>query len=388
MTPSSISLIQLTDACVACGLCVPHCPSYQKLGTEADSPRGRIALMRGVLDARIPANERFIEHIDRCLTCRACERACPNHVHFGELITGMRAQIAPLRPRLVRWFESAARAILVRPRVLETLAPFVALCRASRAGRFLPQALATWLSRATSKADFRAFYPAHGKARGEVALFLGCVARVFDNETLRSAIFVLNRMGYGVTVPESQTCCGALSRQAGDLTQANKLARRNVRAFASTDTVVTTASGCGLALAEYGEDYGEHAFSRRVIDISDFLANLPGTERLASPNVKIAVHEPCTQARANSAMQLLNKIAGVETVRLAGNDQCCGAAGAYFLTQRKIAEALRDDKVSAFAESGANLLVTSNVGCALHLHAGGVEAIHPVTFIARQHARS
>lgn len=343
--------------------------------------------MKGVLDEQIPANERFIEHIDLCLTCRTCERVCPNHVRFGELVGGMRERIAPLRPPLARWLGKAARALLVRPWVLEMLAPLVAICRASGVGRVLPKTLTTWLASAAWRPRFRAFYPARGQARGKVALFLGCVARVFDNETLHSAIFVLNRLGYDVSMPRSQTCCGALSRQAGDLDEANKLAQRNVKAFANVEAIVTTASGCGLALREYGEDYGEHAFSAKAIDISDFLAKLPELDGIGRFAARVAIHEPCSARQSASVRQLLNRIPGMTAAPLGGNDQCCGAAGMYFLTQPAIAESLRQDKAQAFVESGAQILVTSNIGCALHLKAAGIDAVHPVTLLARHHAR-
>ncbi|MGH8771470.1 MAG: (Fe-S)-binding protein [Burkholderiales bacterium] len=383
---SNDSLSRIADACVACGLCVPRCPTYRKTGSEADSPRGRIALIQGVLDSRIPPNPRFIEHMDLCLTCRVCERVCPNQVRFGELIDGMRERIEKLRPGAERFWSRAARALIARPRLLQSLAPLAALARAINLHGLLPRSkrreTEAWLSTVPWLSRFEEWYPPRGNARGEVALFLGCVARLFDVETLRSTIFVLNKLGYAVRIPKSQTCCGALARHGGDLAQAKKLAMRNAKAFEKVDVVVASATGCGLALVEYGQDHGAHEFSSKVADISAFLARQWQRQTIAPLRAMIAVHEPCT-AR-NSANSLLERIPGVVTKPLQGNDQCCGAAGTYFLTQPSMANALRQDKVKALEKLGAQILVTSNVGCALHFKAAGISVLHPVTLLARQ----
>ncbi|MGH8727236.1 MAG: heterodisulfide reductase-related iron-sulfur binding cluster [Burkholderiales bacterium] len=380
MSVSTNSLAQIADTCVACGLCVPRCPTYRKTGSEADSPRGRIALIKGVLDENIPANPRFIEHIDLCLTCRACERICPNNVRFGELIDGTRARIEPLRPLFSRLLARSARALIARPRSLQSLAVLGALVRALRIP--LPARTRAWLASVSWPHRFEEWYPAQGETRGEVALFIGCVARIFDVATLTSTIFVLNSLGYGVRIPRSQTCCGALARRGGDSDQARKLVERNLAAFEKADFVVTTATGCGLTLAEYGDDYGARTFSAKVVDIGEFIANHWNGPSVTPLPAAIAVHKPCTSR--HSTKDMLEKIPAALVKPLPGNDQCCGAAGAYFLTQPAMANALRQEKVDAFNQSGAQILATSNIGCALHFKAAGINAAHPVTLLAKQ----
>ncbi len=441
--------------CVACGLCLPHCPTYRITLSEADSPRGRIALMSGVATGRIPMNERFELHMDRCLTCRACEAACPNHVRFGDLMDEARAMMktspsgllqgksATRQSRLQEWLK---RELVARPARIDALRPLLRLYRRSglqkwmrklplfRAGRLaLLEAQLPFVGKPLTppagthpKGGWAAVYPAAGRCRGEVGLFLGCVARLTDVATLNAAIFVLNRLGYTVHVPPAQTCCGALHQHAGDLPAAAELAHANANAFSALNlkTVISTASGCGIQLAEWasltspssGKPPGVQTARKasagnfrasgsierilpRVMDISAFLAQAEGWEdvKLAPLACRIAVHEPCTLRNvlrgSAHAYSLLRRIPGAEVVALAGNDQCCGAAGMYFLDQPEISGALLRDKIAALGESGARYLATSNVGCAMHI-AGGLretqetgaemEVVHPVTLIARQ----
>lgn len=437
------SLIAEANRCVACGLCLPHCPTYRVTQSEADSPRGRIALMSGVAGGRIPMNERFILHIDRCLTCRACEAACPNHVGYGGLVDEARAMIrmsadagrersAPQPSWLRRWLESR---ILARPARLDALRPVVRAYQRSglqavvRRFRLLGKSELAVLERQLPWVDlpcaphtasgeergtgagsgWQAVYPATGRVRGEVGLFLGCIARLADAATLNSTLFVLNRLGYTVHVPSAQTCCGALHRHGGDKSTAAHLARQNVAAFGGLPgvrTILSTASGCGAQLAEYGvADASPVAsaskrqaenFSTGVMDIDAFLAAFPGWDDvpLAPLPQRIAVHEPCSLRnvmRASAhAYALLSRIPGARVAPLAGNDQCCGAAGTYFLDQPEMAQALLRDKMTALDASGARYLATSNVGCALHIaselreHGSGIEVLHPVTLLARQ----
>ncbi|HVS26399.1 MAG TPA: (Fe-S)-binding protein [Burkholderiales bacterium] len=406
-------LADLADRCVACGLCLPHCPTYLKTLSEADSPRGRIQLMKGVLEARIPLNARFIEHIDLCLTCRACENVCPNNVAYGELVDGTRVIIEAQRPRskLHQWLRGFAMSELAaKPWRLEKLASLLRFYRQSglqRLARGLGilrvlglNEMEQHLPPVARHPGWNEIYPASGEVRGEVGLFLGCVARVADAATLNAAIFVLNRLGYMVHVPRSQTCCGALYQHSGDLEAAKQLARENLRAFAAPNlgAVISTASGCGATLAEYKRILGDEAraFSARITDLSSFLSQDGQMHKIdiLQLNAKIAVQDPCTLRNVmrseKSPYALLKLIPQAEVVALTGNDQCCGAAGTYFLSQPEMAGTLRDDKIRALQQSGASWLATSNVGCAMHLAEGvraaglAVKIVHPVTLLARQ----
>lgn len=387
--------------CVACGLCLPHCPTYRKTLNEADSPRGRIALMQGVLEHSIPPNERFLTHIDSCLACRACENVCPNNVAYGRLIAGVRGLAEKSRRRGWRqkWLRHALAAATTKPAVLRLLGGALRLGQEAglRNSVWLKQfswgRIAGRLPRLKPQPAWQAVYPATGRERGEVGLFLGCVARAMDNETLSAAIFVLNRLGYTVHVPPRQACCGALHASMGEPEKAHLFEQRNLQAFSDLKlaVVIVTASGCGAALKDYPQ-----AFSDKVKDISEFLATADGWEDLeiAPLAEKVALHEPCLMRNVlhcqDKPHALLRRIPDATVLPLAGNDQCCGGAGAYFLTQPGMAAALLADKMEAAGASGAKFIATSNVGCAIHLAAGLSDAgmrigvLHPVTLIARQ----
>ena len=226
-----------------------------------------------------------------------------------------------------------------------------------------------------------------------MGLFLGCVARVMDVETLKASIFVLNRLGYTVHVPPRQGCCGAMHASLGEPEKVHAFEEQNLRSFAEVNVgaVISTATGCGATLKGYPQD-----FAGRVRDISEFLAEAQGWEEagIASLAEKVAVHEPCLMRNVlhcqGKPYDLLRRIPGVMVVPLAGNDQCCGAAGTYFLTQPDMAASLLADKIEAVKASGPRILVSSNIGCAMHqamgLKAAGIdiEVVHPVTLLARQ----
>ena len=414
-------IIDESNQCVSCGLCLPHCPTYRVLKSEADSPRGRIALMNGVANGRIALNARFIQHMDRCLTCRACEAVCPNSVSYGRLIDEARALIADqsksaAAARKSNWRIALERLLLTQPTRLDRLRRLLhflqkrewlgglrklGLIEKNRIFKFIAQlpvvkfpytAPADEENTASNSNTWRPVYPAQGEKRGEVALFLGCVARVTDVATLNSSIYVLNRLGYTVHIPRDQTCCGAIYQHSGALEQAGALVQRNKKAFAEFDAVISTASGCGVQLLESGVA-GEQG---KVMDISQFLMVAKGWESIdiASLAQKILVHEPCSLRHVLREQaypyQLIARIPGAEAVPLAGNDQCCGAAGTYFIDQPEIADILLQNKITAVKESKAQYLVTSNIGCAMHIANGlyengsHVEVLHPVTLLARQ----
>lgn len=387
--------------CVSCGLCLPHCPTYRKTLSEADSPRGRIVLMQGVLEQRIPANQRFQAHIDLCLACRACENVCPNNVEYGRLINGVRGIVEKTRQRNL-WQRIGRRVLMdgvaTKPAVLRLVggALHIWQAMAGKVGwlkRFGLVRIASQLPPLRPQPIWKAVYPTTGKVRGEVGLFLGCVARVADVETLSASIFVLNRLGYSVHVPHRQGCCGAMHASLGDSEKVRVFEEQNLQAFAGMDmeAVISTATGCGTALKSYPKD-----FAGRVRDISEFLVEAGGWEEaeIAPLAEKVAVHEPCLMRNVlhcqDKPYELLRRIPSATVVPLAGNDQCCGAAGTYFLTQPEMAASLLADKIEAVKASGARTLVSSNIGCAMHLAAGlkvvgiEIEVVHPITLLARQ----
>ncbi len=408
------------DRCVLCGLCLPSCPTYLLSGDENESPRGRIALMRALADGKIAASPKLEAHLDRCLACRACERVCPSLVPYGSLIEAGRAVLAtdrhkPLLPRILG--DLALRTLIEQPRNLVRFARLLRLYQRSglqqfaRAIRVLhPLGLAKLDSRLPKLAPperWRTIYPAQGVTRAQVMLFTGCVARVADLETLRSAIFVLNRLGYEVQVPPSQGCCGALHLHAGNPERAHALMRNNLSAFTHGNqaeqenrVIVHTASGCGATLSEYQRHLPEQPaagqFCSRLADISKFIAQSPWPADLEPqplPQV-VAVHEPCSQRNVlrdeKWSYTMLGRIPGIRLTSLGDNNLCCGGAGAYPLTQPATAEKLLARKVDHLRRLRPAFLVTANSGCALQLTVGvererlGIPVMHPVTLLHRQ----
>ncbi len=419
---SADSLLARASRCVACGLCLPHCPTYRITQSEADSPRGRIALVSGVASGRIPLNARFTEHINRCLSCGACEAACPSHVAFGHLLDETRAMM--LNPPRALFEEEAVRKksglqtwaekeFIAKPARFDALRPLARFYQKSglqglvrKSGllgktrlavleaQLPPIGMPCSFSGGEGAANsWQTVYSAIGRPRGAVGLFLGCVARLADAATLNAAIFVLTRLGYTVHIPPAQACCGALQRHGGDIQAATQLAQQNVAAFAGLNlhAIVSAASGCGAQLAQYPS-----SFSSKAVDISAFLASAAGWDNVEIKPLshKIALHEPCSLRNVlrgtAQSYALLARIPGAQVTPLAGNDQCCGAAGTYFLDQSEIAKALLDDKMAALANNDARYLITSNIGCSLYIasalrQAGsGIEVLHPVTLLARQ----
>ncbi|SER30779.1 glycolate oxidase iron-sulfur subunit [Nitrosomonas sp. Nm51] len=436
---SKKDLVEQTNRCVSCGLCLPHCPTYRLLKSEADSPRGRIAIINGAVNDRIPVNGKFKLHLDRCLTCRACEAVCPNHVAYGRIIDEARKmirvsdtchseeysakhslkQLMRLLNTLVIhpvWFDRL-RWLLYLSQKSGVLSAIRRLWQHSFKHRPGMQNILAQLppvvfpytgnqKKNTLTHAWRDFYPAAGEYKGTVALFLGCIARLTDTRTLNACIFVLNRLGYSVRVPSTQTCCGALHQHAGDTEKAAQLRDKNMQVFSALHdviAVISAASGCGAQLCEYVDRCAtnlragaENAEFPKTLDISKFLATAPGWDQLviAPLERKVAVQDPCSLRHVlrdhDYPYQIIQKIPGAQMVVLADNDQCCGAAGTYFIRQPELADSLLDNKIRIIMQSGADVLVTSNVGCAMHIAArlrkigSGIEVIHPVTLLARQ----
>ena len=389
MSLNTQQLIAEADRCVACGLCLPHCPTYHKTGSEADSPRGRIQLMSAVAREILPANARYQQHINNCLSCRKCETACPNGVSYGGLIDSARAAIAKpisVSNRLANTFIQKPVLMRFAAQSLKLTQQFGLLKTVSALIPSLKKPIALWPTLPTQQ-SWRDIYPTQQSKKGEVSLFLGCISNTFDTDTLRASVFVLNRLGYDVHIPNAQACCGGLARQQGNSELAQDYIAKNNAAFSKAKPVITVASGCGAGLQDYAD--------LPIQDISAFLMQCDWQDVALQPLASdIALHEPCTlrnvQKSHTAVMALLKKIPSANVQNLTGNAQCCGGAGAYMLTQPDMADALLKDKVSAIDKSKAMLLATSNIGCALHIAAGlraqnkAVKVVHPVTIIATQ----
>ncbi|HOY70171.1 MAG TPA: (Fe-S)-binding protein [Methylotenera sp.] len=386
MTLAVEQLIQEAERCVTCGLCLPHCPTYRKTGSEADSPRGRIQLMRAVAQEILPNNDRFKQHIDLCLSCRSCESACPNSVNYGALVDATRAQFTPQKSVLFSLIKPiirhrfSAKPLFWLLWLMQQARLMAIVKRFSPAAKLLPtlQKPITW----------QKLYPASATRKGAVSLFLGCATNALDSNSLKASIYVLNHLGFDVHVPTGQTCCGSVARQAGDDNESKQLIATNQHSFDPSLTILTTASGCGAGLTDYLPTH-------HIQDISAFLSTCDWSNVSVQPlNTAIYVQDPCTlrnvQKSHLAVYTLLKKIPQAEIISLAGNSQCCGGAGAYMLTQSEMANQLLNDKLVAIKTANVAVLATSNIGCSLHIANGlraqnlTVKVTHPIQILAQQ----
>jgi len=397
--------------CVHCGLCLSACPTYLELGTEMDSPRGRIYLMRGLAEGQLQPSAEVVEHLDLCLGCRACESACPSGVHYGELIEGARVHLsgARERPPYKAMLTSLVLAVFTRrERLSAALAPLRLLQRTP---------LWRWLRRLVPSAALLPApqlahplppeTPAAGVERARVGLLTGCVNHVLFGATNAASARVLARNGCRVVVPPAAGCCGALHLHAGDREGARVRARAAIAAFpAELDAVVVNAAGCGAAMKEYGALLADdplwaeraRAFAARVRDITEVLAELP----LVPPGIPIRTratyHDACHLAHAQGVRQqpraLLRAIPGLELVELEESDLCCGSAGSYNLTEGAMARRLGARKAERIRATGASVVLAANPGCALQIAAqlaragASVEVLHPVELLDRAYGPS
>lgn len=405
--------------CVHCGLCLDQCPTYRLWGQEADSPRGRIRLMRLVDEGQLALDETFVTHIDRCLDCRACETACPSGVEYGKLVELARAEIErnfrrPLHARLMRGL--VYRYLLLYPKRIAALARVLriyqrsgldAVARVTGILRLLGLAeRAQLLPPIDSEFFFSRLgktFPAQGSRRARVAFFAGCIAQVAFTRLNEATVRVLQANGCEVAVPVGQLCCGALAAHAGVREVARELARTNLNAFLNEefDAIVTNAAGCGSTLKEYthlfpGTD-PDHAraveFSSRVRDVTEFLAELGPTAPLRAVPLRVTFQDSCHlihgQKIREAPRQLMRLIPGLELIEMQRADQCCGSAGVYNVTQTEASMALLKDKMEWARATCATAIVTANPGCILQLRAGaaihstGQEVLHVIELLDR-----
>ena len=378
--------------CVSCGLCLNDCPTYRVLQDEADSPRGRIQLIRALVatDARPDAS--LVSHLDACLVCRACETACPSGVPFGRIMEGAREIVRERAPQggIRGMAMDAGLATVSRPGRVGLATRLAGLYVRSglqslvRRLHLLPRRLAA-MDRLLAAPEGRAYVP-QVKPGADLALFAGCVMRTGFGETQRATVRLLEREGRSVTAPVSQVCCGALHAHAGDGEHARELARENVEAFGERDTpIVVNAAGCGAHLKAYGHVLAQdgawseraRAFAARVRDVSEVVS--PSAPSRALPGeVRVVYQDACHLAHGQQIRRqpraLLQSIAGVKLVPIQDAERCCGSAGVYNLTHPEVAGELQRQKVAAILAAAPDVVVSANPGCILQLRAGFAEA--------------
>jgi len=400
-----MSDLSATDRCVKCGLCLPHCPTFRLSGIEADSPRGRISLMQAIDSPDTSWSPGLFRYLDRCLGCRACEAMCPSKVPFGQLMDSARVHLETHRQRSLpgRWLRAAGLAVPTSPVLLRMLGLLLGLYQRLGLKTLIarlpgvPHRLRR-LNRLLPAVRRAAVAPLHEGAEtgGTVDLFRGCIASLVDKTTLDATQRLLRRLGYRVNVPARQTCCGALHQHTGEPRSAARLAQRNRAAFGdSSKPLLVTASACAAQLLDYGPLYGEAGVSQRVSEVLHFLlAHGRAALRLQPLPQTVAVHVPCSHRnllrQGQDIIDILGWIPELRPLPLNPQGGCCGAAGSYLLSQPEVADQLRDGMLETLAASSARLLVTTNIGCAMHLRAGlqekglDIEVLHPVVLLAQQ----
>ena len=439
-----------TGQCVKCGLCLPHCPTFRLSGTETESPRGRIALIEFLNDQTTGVSPGVITHLDSCLECLACETMCPSNVQFGALMDTARQQLEIHRSRslsgnalrragfnlvtagtskkkllatLLRLYRTLGVQRLLRsmhilhgslrrldrllvrtPRYFEAAKePLInSSCRRKPASRRL-KTTGSDIREHDEKGINQSFLKAdHRKTPAStVQLFTGCVSSILDCDALDAARILLTHSGFRVEVNPGQVCCGALHQHNGESKTARALSLKNANLYAAhpEQPVIAIASGCAAQLRSYAELYDDQVtpeFRQQIVDIHRLMLNHKNFSALSFQplNATVAVHLPCTQRNvlrdAESPIQLLNRIPGIQLQAMSATAGCCGAAGSYCLTQPEQSDQLCGQTLAEIATSPPDFLVTSNTGCALHMaatiEASGwrTEVLHPVTLLARQ----
>jgi glycolate oxidase iron-sulfur subunit len=389
-------------ACVHCGLCLQACPTYLELGTEMDSPRGRIQLMMGLESGRLDATSEVRRHLDLCLGCRACEPACPSGVPYGSLIEAARPYLEAQRPFVVRM----ARALAVRALASKTGTLPLRVARRLPGlpwlARRLPGPWAAYLAALPARSKVASLPPVlepDGPPRGTAVLLTGCVSESLFPGTNRAAALLLQKAGVRVVVVADR-CCGALFAHAGQGDRARALGEQLGRALpAEVDWIVTTAAGCGAHLQGLGHvlpgDAQAQEIAGRAQDALSLLASLGLPAPSHGLDASVAVHDPCHLAHGQGVRDevrtLLATIPGVRLVPLAESDVCCGSAGTYNLTERAMARRLLERKLRNIETSGARIVAAANPGCLMQIRAGAMrsgascEIEHPLDLLARAH---
>jgi glycolate oxidase iron-sulfur subunit len=396
--------------CIHCGLCLSSCPTYRVLGSEMDSPRGRIYLMRAFDEGRATITDSFVDHMFRCLDCRACETVCPSGVHFGHMMEEMRGKIVEQQPanwiarlvlnhvfpypwrfnivsRMLQLYRVSGLQSLVRETgLLRRIAP-----RMAAAEELMPEV------EIESGVTLDSFHAAEGEKHGTVAFFSGCVMNSMMGSINKASVRLLTAAGYDVIVPGRQICCGALANHAGLRDTAREMARTNIAAFAldHIDAVIINAAGCGAMLKEYPLLIeGAERFSAKVKDIAEFLVSTRIAARLKKPVAgRVGYDDPCHllhgQRVKSEPRKLLKAIPGIQFVEVEGADQCCGSAGIYNITQNELSMEILDRKMEKIRKANIDILATGNPGCMFQFKYGArkvgmkLEVLHPVELLER-----
>lgn len=399
------SMEKLYLDCIHCGLCLPACPTYRETGSEVESPRGRIYLVRALEQGRLEPGPDVNEHLDACVGCRACESACPAGVQYGQLLELARARyVEPHRPKGLRtaFWRPMIRQVLTDPARLKAAMVPARLAKkflkGGKAPDWLPDALARPLEvlpEPQAGGRLPEWTPAIGPERGVVAFLEGCAMPVLYAGVNQATVRMLARAGYRVWVPPRQGCCGAVLAHDGDREGVKRQARANIAAFEAQPltALVSNSAGCGAQLKEYGHLLAEDpawadraaALAAKSRDFSEFLAEVGLPAPARSLDVTVTYHDPCHLAHGqkvrSAPRDLLRALPGVRYVELTESDWCCGGAGSYTLLQPDLSDRMLAHKVRHIQETGADIVVTANPPCLMQVGMGLARAGHPVELV-------
>ena len=402
---------QILRTCVHCGFCTATCPTFVLLGDELDSPRGRIYLIKDMLETGRPASEEVVRHVDRCLSCLSCMTTCPSGVHYMHLVDHARTYIEATytRPLHDRALRAVLAAVLPRPGLLRLALKGAKLARPfarvlPRKG-VLPNRLRALLKLApaaippASPIEIPASHPAVGTRRGRVALLAGCAQQVLDPAINEATIRLLTRMGVEVVVADGAGCCGALTHHMGKHDPAMASAAANIEAWsreidgAGLDAIIVNTSGCGTTVKDYGfmfrtAEPGLRAKAEKIsaltLDISEYLGRIGYTPTRPAPGLTVAYHAACSlqhgQKVVSEPKTLLRK-AGFVVKEPAEGHLCCGSAGTYNLMQPEIATRLRHRKLDNIRATGADLIAAGNIGCITQLAGDAMPVVHSIELL-------
>ena len=397
--------------CVHCGFCLQACPTYLALGDENDSPRGRILLMRSLVEGTLTIDDPDVHtHIDQCMGCRGCETACPSGVPYGHLLEATRATLTQARP--LPLVAQLVLRVFERPRLLALVLAGARLLRATRLPRLLgrlPGRIGfsmAMLAATEARVDRHAYTRRGNGARGVTAILEGCVMRGLYGDTTRATARTLRANDYAIVEVDGQRCCGALHAHAGDMEGARRLARVNVAAFERSGAafIAVNAAGCGAMMKDYGHLLADDpvwaqraaAVSAKVRDATELLADA-GPARGGPLPLAVTYDAPChllhAQRLVRPPLAVLGAIPDLDIIALTDADQCCGAAGIYNLLEPEVSGLVLEPKIANIALTGAELVATGNPGCQMQIGAGmlrtrtGRGTVHPIDLLDASYSR-
>ncbi|MDZ4086038.1 MAG: glycolate oxidase subunit GlcF [Tabrizicola sp.] len=395
---------EILRSCVHCGFCTATCPTYQVLGDELDSPRGRIYLIKDMLEAGRPADEKTVKHIDRCLSCLACMTTCPSGVHYMHLVDHARAHIEktyrrPLMDRVLRAvlariipYPGRFRLALLAAKIGRPFAWMIPDARVQAMLRMAPKTIPP-----VSRNDDPQVFPAQGERKMRVALMTGCAQKALNTDINDATIRLLRRLGCEVVVAKGQGCCGALTHHMGKEGLSHASAAANIRAWMAEkqagglDAIVINTSGCGTTVKDYGHMFRTDPLAEDAAtvaglakDISEVLVKI-GLPQGAPKGLRVAYHAACSLQHGQqikSAPKDLLKRAGFEVVEPADSHLCCGSAGTYNLLQPQISAELKRRKVATLEAKSPQVIAAGNIGCMMQIGSGTeVPVVHTVELL-------